>query len=279
MSQQRFALAPTLALVTAVALPGLGAAPAMAQTAVQNEGYVPVTDAMLQDPSPDDWLMWRRTLNGWGYSPLDQIDRENVGELQMVWTRALAPGAQEGTPLAYDGTLYMPNPNEVVQAIDAVTGDLKWEYRRDIPDDVAEIMGGLTESNRNIAIYGNLIIDTSNDDYIYALDVQTGELVWEEQIFDYRVHPGRAGLLRHSCPRHRHRGGVVARATDSSTRRAGRRDLTGGRLQSVDQHHVLPASADLCVSPGRTIRAAARDRPTRQRPGDFRRDWRDELVA
>jgi alcohol dehydrogenase (cytochrome c) len=191
MSQQRFALAPTLALVTAVALPGLGAAPAMAQTAVQNEGYVPVTDAMLQDPSPDDWLMWRRTLNGWGYSPLDQIDRENVGELQMVWTRALAPGAQEGTPLAYDGTLYMPNPNEVVQAIDAVTGDLKWEYRRDIPDDVAEIMGGLTESNRNIAIYGNLIIDTSNDDYIYALDVLTGELVWEEQIFDYRVHPAR----------------------------------------------------------------------------------------
>ena len=191
MSQQRFALAPTLALVTAVALLGLGAAPAMAQTAVQNEGYVPVTDAMLQDPSPDDWLMWRRTLNGWGYSPLDQIDRENVGELQMVWTRALAPGAQEGTPLAYDGTLYMPNPNEVVQAIDAVTGDLKWEYRRDIPDDVAEIMGGLTESNRNIAIYGNLIIDTSNDDYIYALDVQTGELVWEEQIFDYRVHPAR----------------------------------------------------------------------------------------
>jgi len=191
MSQQRFALAPTLALVTAVALLGLGAAPAMAQTAVQNEGYVPVTDAMLQDPSPDDWLMWRRTLNGWGYSPLDQIDRENVGELQMVWTRALAPGAQEGTPLAYDGTLYMPNPNEVVQAIDAVTGDLKWEYRRDIPDDVAEIMGGLTESNRNIAIYGNLIIDTSNDDYIYALDVLTGELVWEEQIFDYRVHPAR----------------------------------------------------------------------------------------
>ena len=99
----------------------------------QEDRFVPVTDAMLQNPSPDDWLMWRRTLNGWGYSPLDQIDRENVGDLQMVWTRALAPGAQEGTPLAYGGTLYMPNPNEVVQAIDAVTGDLKWEYRRDIP--------------------------------------------------------------------------------------------------------------------------------------------------
>ena len=53
---------------------------------------------MLQNPSPDDWLMWRRTLNGWGYSPLDQID--SVRDLRMVWPRALASGRQEGTPLA-----------------------------------------------------------------------------------------------------------------------------------------------------------------------------------
>ncbi len=191
MSGQHVVSPSALVLATVLLLPGLDAVPAMAQSAAQNDGFVPVTDAMLQNPSPDDWLMWRRTLNGWGYSPLDQIDRENVGELQMVWTRALAAGAQEGTPLAYGGMLYMPNPNEVVQAIDAVTGDLKWEYRRDIPDDVAEVMGGLTENNRNIAIYGSYIIDTSNDDYIYALDVNTGELAWEEQIFDYQVHPAR----------------------------------------------------------------------------------------
>ena len=61
----------------------------------------PVTDAMLQDPAPEDWLMWRRTLNGWGYSPLDQIDRANVGQLRMVWTRGLGPGLQQGTPLVH----------------------------------------------------------------------------------------------------------------------------------------------------------------------------------
>ena len=66
-----------------------------------------------------------------GYSPLDQIDRGNVGDLRMVWSRALAQGAQRGTPIAYGGTLYMPNPNDVIQALDAVTGDLRWEYRRD----------------------------------------------------------------------------------------------------------------------------------------------------
>ena len=179
-----------LALVTDMLL-SPPAAPWAAAQALSDAAFVPVTDAMLQNPSPGDWLMWRRTLDGWGYSPLDQIDRDNVGDLRLVWTRALARGAQEGTPLAYDGTLYMPNPNEQVQAIDAVTGDLKWEYRRDIPDDVAQIMGGLTENNRNIAIYGNLIIDTANDDYVYALDALTGELAWERQIFDYRVHPAR----------------------------------------------------------------------------------------
>ena len=153
-------------------------------------GFVPVTDAMLQDPDPADWLMWRRTLDTWGYSPLEQIDRENVGDLRMVWTRALGPGLQQGTPLVYDGVLYMPNPRDVIQAIDAVTGDLIWEYRRERPDDLAEYMiGSLTDTNRNLAIHGGLIIDTSGDDYVFALDAQTGELVWETQVLDYRVHP------------------------------------------------------------------------------------------
>ena len=152
--------------------------------------FVPVTDAMLQDPDPEDWLMWRRTLDTWGYSPLDEIDRGNVGDIRMVWTRALGPGLQQGTPLVYDGVMYMPNPRDVIQAIDAVTGDLIWEYRRDRPDDLAEYMiGSLTDTNRNIAIWGGLIIDTSGDDHIFALDAKTGELVWETQVLDYRVHP------------------------------------------------------------------------------------------
>ena len=166
------------------------AGPAAAQTSAESD-FIPVTDAMLQNPADGDWLMWRRTLDGWGYSPLDQIDRDNVGELRMVWTRALAQGAQQGTPIAYGGTLYMPNPNDMIQAMDAVTGDLKWEYRRDIPDDANDYLGGLISVNRNIAIYDNLIIDTANDDYAFALDANTGELVWETQLFDYTQNPAR----------------------------------------------------------------------------------------
>ena len=186
---RRLLVARGVRLIAIACLP-LAAGSAAAQDPTGG-GFVPVTDAMLQNPADGDWLMWRRTLDGWGYSPLDQIDRGNVGDLRMVWSRALAPGAQQGTPIAYGGTLYMPNPNDVIQAIDAVTGDLRWEYRRDIPDDVNDYLGGLISVNRNIAIYDNLIIDTTNDDYVLALDAATGELVWETLLFDYTQNPAR----------------------------------------------------------------------------------------
>ena len=152
--------------------------------------FVPVTDAMLQDPAPGDWLMWRRTLDGWGYSPLDQITRDNVGQLRLVWTRGMTPGSQQGTPLAYDGVMYLPNPRDIIQAIDATSGDLIWEHRRDVPEGIeAFLLGTVSHVNRNIAIYDNLIIDTSIDDHVFALDVATGEQVWETQILDYKVNP------------------------------------------------------------------------------------------
>ena len=163
----------------------------LGEALAQSSGDVaPVTDAMLQDPDPSDWLMWRRTLDSWGYSPLDQIDRRNVDDLRMVWTRALSGGCQQGTPLVYDGVLYMPNPRDVIQAIDAVTGDLLWEHRRERPDDLEEfILRVLSEGNRNISIYGDLIIDTSNDDHVFALDAATGRVVWDTEILDYRKNP------------------------------------------------------------------------------------------
>src|SRR5262245_39890073 len=96
--------------------------------------YTPVTDAMLQKPDPGDWLAWRRTLDGWGYSPLNQINRTNVSRLKMVWTRGLiGSGNQEGTPLVHDGVMFIPNPGDDILAVDATTGDLIWEYKRKLP--------------------------------------------------------------------------------------------------------------------------------------------------
>ena len=152
------------------------------------DDFVLVTDAMLQNPADSDWLMWRRTLDSWGYSPLDQIDRSNVDQLRMVWTRDLEIGTGEITPLAYNGILYVPQANDVIQAVDAESGDFIWEYRRDIPDDLYEMVGGNARNNRNLAIYENLIINTSDDNFVFALDALTGEMVWETKIFDYKVN-------------------------------------------------------------------------------------------
>ena len=174
----------TLLLLATTAL-----APNAALAQAPAADFVPVTDAMIQDPAPEDWPMWRRTLDGWGYSPLDQIDRDNVGDIRMVWSRGLAEGSNQGTPLVYGSVMYMPNPSDVIQALDAVTGDLRWEYRRDLPDDLGDHVSGLSRTNRNIAIHDTFIIDTSADDYVFALDAATGELAWETEILDYRTLP------------------------------------------------------------------------------------------
>ena len=150
--------------------------------------FTPVTDTMLQNPDDGDWLMWRRTLDSWGYSPLDQINQDNVNRLRLVWTRDLAVGTGEITPLAYDGVLYVPQANDVIQAIDAVTGDFIWEYSRPIPEDLYQMVGGNARNNRNIAIYEDKIINTSDDNHIFALNARNGELVWETQILDYQVN-------------------------------------------------------------------------------------------
>ena len=183
-------LRSSLMLRAALVLVSVAVGLSLSAAAQSDVEFTPVTDAMLQKPDPADWLMWRRTLDSWGYSPLDQINRDNVDNLRMVWSRALAAGRQQGTPLVYDGVMYMPNPRDFIQAIDAATGDVQWEYRRSVPDGIEErTIAGLVDINRNLAIYGNLIIDTSIDEYVFALDATSGRMVWETQILDHTTHP------------------------------------------------------------------------------------------
>jgi alcohol dehydrogenase (cytochrome c) len=143
---------------------------------------VGVTDAMLQNPNPGDWLMWRRTLDGWGYSPLDQITADNVANLERVWSQPIDMGIQEGTPLVHDGRLIFPGSANHIRAFDAATGAPLWDYQRE---------GSRGGTNRSVAVWGNLIIN-GGDDTMYALDIDTGELVWETPIFD---KPGVSGNM------------------------------------------------------------------------------------
>ena len=139
----------------------LHGASAPAQQAVGE--FIPVTDAMLEDPDPANWMMWRRTLDSWGYSPLSQTDRDNVRELRMVWSRPLADGIQEGTPLVYDGVMYFPNPY-------AETGETLWKYEQ------------RASTTSLIATGGGLIFGGDSNGRFRAFDQETGEVLWEINI-------------------------------------------------------------------------------------------------
>jgi PQQ-dependent dehydrogenase (methanol/ethanol family) len=149
-------------------------------------GFTPVTDRMLENPDAADWLMWRRTLNSWGYSPLSQITRANVGKLRQVWTHPMEPGIQEATPIVHKGVMYLPNPGNVIQALDGATGNSIWEYRRPIPEDLSKWFAGSPLKQRNIAIYDDKIVALGADDFVYTVDARQGKLAWETRILDYR---------------------------------------------------------------------------------------------
>ena len=151
----------------------------------QERSFEPVTDAMLQDPDPADWLNWRRTLDGWGYSPLDQINTENVHQLQLVWAWQLGPGNSQPTPLVHDGVMFIPNTGNSVQAIDAVTGDRLWQYtqaRAEQPGRDANATP--SRGSRSMAIYGDKVYLNTTNAHIVALDARTGEVAWDQTVAD-----------------------------------------------------------------------------------------------
>src|SRR6187455_2433468 len=137
----------------------------------QIKPVVLVTQEMLQNPSPDDWLMYSRTYDSQRFSPLRQINKQNVAQLKQVWSRDMVIGTQESIPLVHDGVMYIMNPGApgsaaggVLWALDATNGKLLWEYRR---------AGGITNS-KAFAMYLDLIFYPATDGSIVALDVRTG---------------------------------------------------------------------------------------------------------
>ena len=154
----------------------------------QEREHTPVTDAMLLNPDPADWLMINRTYDEQRFSPLDRINRENVGQLRMAWSRGLPSGTQETTPIVYDGVMYLVQPGAGVLAVDATNGDQIWEYWRDVPPREAA-----SARTKNIAIYGDLVFYPTTDGFLVALDVRTGQVRWETKVFELDTNTGHTG--------------------------------------------------------------------------------------
>lgn len=158
----------------------LGSA-ALGQSVLDN--YTPVTDEDLLNPAPGEWLMWRHNYSNWGYSPLDQINRDNVDELRLAWAWTLDPARNELTPLIRDGVMFLVQGNDFVQAMDATDGTLLWEYRRPVVDHAA----ALASANRNGALYEDKLIIATHDAYLVALNVYTGQVEWEQPVGDWTI--------------------------------------------------------------------------------------------
>src|SRR5262245_18979794 len=96
---------------------------APAQAAIDSpllRNYSTVTKARLLNPEDRNWLMIRRTYNGWGYSPLDKINVSNASRLKLVWSaQTQEPGAHQAPPLINNGVMFISTPNNQVAANDA----------------------------------------------------------------------------------------------------------------------------------------------------------------
>ena len=156
----------------------LAAAPFAPLLFSQVPQFIPVTESVLTNPDPADWLMINRTFDQHRFSPLNQINKSNVGQLRMAWTRGLPAGTQETTPTVYRGIIYMYVPGASVQAIDGTNGDLIWEYQRDYPKSV----NPQAARNKNLGIYEDMIYFAAPDGVLVALDAKTGAVRWETKV-------------------------------------------------------------------------------------------------
>ncbi|MGB6942055.1 MAG: PQQ-binding-like beta-propeller repeat protein [Bryobacteraceae bacterium] len=140
------------------------------------KNFKPITDAMLRNPDPSDWLMIRHDYHATNYSTLNQITAQNVKDLQLQWVWAMNEGTNQAAPVVHDGVMYIMNPGNIVQALDARKGELIWENR------IGPTATG--SSQRGLAIYDDKVYVTTSDAHIYALDARTGKNVWDTVIGD-----------------------------------------------------------------------------------------------
>ena len=155
--------------------------PAAAPVPALLQQYESVVADDLLHPAPGDWPMIRRTYNGWGYSPLEQITSTNVTHLQPAWVVSTGvTSGHEAPPILHDGVMFVATPSSQVIALDARTGQSLWRYRHRIPEDARVVH----QTSRGVAIYGDKVFLAAGNADLVALDVRTGEPVWTTPVAD-----------------------------------------------------------------------------------------------
>ena len=186
------------------------------------KNYVAVTDAMLKNPPPGDWLMARRNYQAWSYSPLDEITRGNVENLKLAWSWSMNEiGSNQPMPLVHNGVMYLGNTGNMMQALDAATGELIWENQ--VGPNSIRGFGAV----RNTAIYGDKVYLATNDGRLVAFDARNGKVVWDVHVANPAsgftnssgpiVARGKVIQGLHGCDRYREKERCYISAYDANT--------------------------------------------------------------
>src|SRR6476659_603781 len=132
--------------------------------------YKPVTAERLLKPEDSDWLMVRRTYDGWGYTPLDQITTANVARLQPVWMMSTGMNnGHQAPPYVNNGVMFVSTSYNQLIAINARSGDELWRYRSPSPAD-ARVSKPV---NRGPALFGDKVFVALGEAVLVALDART----------------------------------------------------------------------------------------------------------
>ena len=143
--------------------------------------YQSIPAERLKNPADGDWPMMRRTYDGWGYSPLDQINTGNVQRLRPAWVFSTSmENGHEAPPVVVNGVMFVATPGNQVLAINARTGTLLWRYRRPLPTPVVL----LHPTSRGVAVYNDKVYFAAGEAVLVALDAKTGEEVWTTRVAD-----------------------------------------------------------------------------------------------
>ena len=131
-----------------------------------------------------NWITYGRTYDEQRFSPLDQINTANVGELGLAWFADMDTArGQEATPLVIDGKLYLTTAWSKVKAYNGVTGALLWEYDPEVPGETA-VKACCDVVNRGLATWGDSLFLGTLDGRLVKLDRETGAVVWSKQTTD-----------------------------------------------------------------------------------------------
>ena len=153
--------------------------------------WEPITEERLLNPEDGDWLSYRRTYDVTGFSPLDQINRDNVGDLRLVWAWSMRDNSRwVPTPIVANGLMYVSEGSGRVTAFDVASGDVAWVHTRDYPEDIAQSQA--LGRHRGVSVLGDTVYWGTADAALVALDARTGEQRWEVSTGDYSTGLGHS---------------------------------------------------------------------------------------